>query len=286
LSEGLLFAWLQSLPESKNSFVPELIAKLDGGRNMKSEMTTSDSDLCGFRAHSDLSPPGLRVWHSLLHIYSLRGAWKQATAILQFIKTSSQPDSLVYHRVISALCHSHDLSSFSLAMDYYAEMKAAGITPHPLTLASLLKCLSNWSREGVAYVDSMTQITDLICSTCIQLSQMTDEQFVEFYFPKESSLAVAEATDPFYFAALDFRTRDRQQTIDEILTQLMVSLACDRGLTVFAHSLKDHLHSHGVDIPNEAVVALIQVGPNSRLSSSAMTIIRRATAARTDGKTG
>jgi hypothetical protein len=265
LSESILFTWLRSLPESKNSFVPELIAKLDGGRNLEPEMATSDVDLCSFSSYSDLSPPGLRVWHSLLHVYSLRGAWKEATAILQFLKSSpsSQPDSVVYHRVISALCYSHDLSSFSLAMDYYTEMKAVGITPHPLSLAALLKCLSNWSREGVAYVDSLTQISDLICSTCIQLSQMTDDQFAELYFPKQHSEVATEEQDPFYFEALDSRTRDRQQTIDEILTQLMVSLACDRGLTMFAHSLKDHLHSHGVAIPNEGVEALIQVAPLS-----------------------
>lgn len=249
-TENVIVSWLRSLPGSQFS---NLLTDLESERNPSDGF---DTEICDFQSQSELSPPGLRVWHSLLYIYSNRGAWKQAIAILNYLKSSSRVDSVVYHRVITSLCHSKDLSSFSIAMNYYKEMKLDEIIPHPLTLVPLLRCLSNWSREGVAYADSLTQLADLSCSTCIQLSKMTDEQFLEYYLSNHTLLDTEEG---FNFEALDSSLRDRQYVIEEIFTQLMISLACDRGLTVFAHSLKDHLQSHEVKVSTEGVFALIQV---------------------------
>jgi hypothetical protein len=192
----------------------------------------------------------------LLSLYSERGSWRQTTAILEYLKASSPPDAdcLAYHSVIASLCFSNDLASHSLAMDYFTEMRARGIAPHPISLAAIVRSLSSWSREGVAYIDSLAQIAELVCTTCVQLTHLSDEQFLELYLPPSPA-----SEDPFYFEVLDTELSDRRRSVDAVLTQLMVSLAGDRGLTLFAHSLKDHLLAQGVDLPLEATFALIQV---------------------------
>jgi hypothetical protein len=263
----LLLSWLRSLPEPQTPPVRLLLTQLsvEGKDASTYPLPASDLELCSFSSASPGLPlPGLRVWRSLLSAYSDRGAWRQTTAILEYLKATSAPDCLAYHRVIASLCFSNDLASHSLAMDYFAEMRTRGVAPHPLSLAAVLRSLSSWSREGVAYIDSLAQIAELVCSTCVQLTRLTDEQFLELYVPPPPS----SHNDPFYYEALDSDLGDRQRSVDAVLTQLMVSLAGDRGLTLFAHSLRDHLLAQGVELPHEAIFALIQVPPCLSVSLS------------------
>lgn len=181
-SEGILMNWLKALSPTQYPEISQLITDLDAGRNLVYQMSSKDMTLCNFS--ENISPPGYRVWHSLLYVYNIRGAWKQSLAILRYLqsleknnnlKSTSQviyANNIVYHYVISAICHSTNISSYTYALSFYQEMKSRNITPHPLSLSSIIKSLSSWSREGVSDVDTMVHISNLICSTCITLSQI------------------------------------------------------------------------------------------------------------------
>lgn len=258
--------WLKKLSPIDYPQIPQLINDLDGNRNLDYQISSKDEVI--IELSENITPPGYRVWHSLLYMYNLRGAWKQSLAILRYLQSlesrnESNPvvyaNNFVYHYVISSLCHSTSINSYSYALDFYQEMKLRNITPHPLTLSSIIKSLSNWSREGVAYTDTILHVSNLICSTCIDLSQISDEQFIELY-ATDSKETVIISSDPYSFPLFNSIDRlDRLNSINSLITQLIISLSCDRGLNSYAHGLMNHLASNEVYIPNEAIEALIQV---------------------------
>ena len=223
-----------------------------------------------------ITPPGYRVWHSLLYMYNLRGAWKQSLAILRYLQSlesasssSSQQqgshpiiyaNNFIYHYIISTLSQSTSINSYSYALNFYQEMKERNITPHPLTLSVIIKSLSSWSRDGVAYVDTMIQISNLICLTCIDLTQLSDEQFIDLYVTNHTKEIDYMNHDPYSFSFYHCKEQyNRLNVINKLIIQLMISLSCDRGLNIYAHELMNHLTLNGVIIPNEAIEALIQV---------------------------
>lgn len=264
-TESILMKWLTTVSQTTYPQISQLITELDGNRKLNYELSSKDENICEFS--KEIAPPGYRVWHSLLHIYNIRGAWKQSLAILRYLQSLELTEStnniyannFVYHYVISTLCNSTNINSYSYALDFYQEMKTRNITPHPLTLSSIIKSLSSWSRDGVSYIDTMMHISNLICSTCIDLSKISDEEFIELY-AKDFNESKFITSDPCSFPLFNSNERlNRLTSINKLITQLMISLSCHRGLTLYAHGLMDHLKSHDVYIPNEAIKALIQV---------------------------
>lgn len=129
-AEPLFVTWLREILKtypndtSLHKDITTLITSIDRKRSLS--FTVSPKDRALFfpeSSHSSLGMPGMRVFHAMLYMYSIRGSSSRCTALLRFIESRQyhqdrlnagigdttradmmfpvRLDNMVYHRTIS-----------------------------------------------------------------------------------------------------------------------------------------------------------------------------------------
>lgn len=266
LAESLLFSWLEAAAASnytdtQSENINELLLSLDNSRNLDRRVSSKEVDIDCLKH----ALPDAHAWNSLSSLYERRRAWPQCLAILRYFQAShgynhmnsSSPLPFQYHCAISALAKAQ---YFESAVELYGKLQEeskksnGAFRPHPLTSVPLLKLLSEWNE--VTNVSVMMELCEEVVQLVIALNRMSEEEFHELH---GGSLQVDnDGNKGFHWVSTGFSRYSRVDCIRHMLGTLFTSLGPHRGLNQFSTGLADHLTAHGVEIPTDALIPMIE----------------------------